>query len=71
MKATYVIAMGAPKEGLLKAMASGIGAKWRAFVADIGLSNEVWGRSSTRKREGVPFTSGWLLEMQYQEAASQ
>jgi enhancer of mRNA-decapping protein 3 len=75
MHAKYVVAMGAPKKGLLEAMALGEGAadedgghdnEWLLFVADIGLGAAVWKKAGTRVRRGVEFENSWILGMRFQ-----
>ncbi|TAQ90625.1 hypothetical protein B7494_g1036 [Chlorociboria aeruginascens] len=72
----YVVAMGAPKKGLLEAMLLGEGVMssddpnkgdgWHLFVADIGLGNAVWKKAGTRVRRGVEFEGSWVLGMTFQ-----
>ncbi|KAH6724251.1 YjeF N-terminal domain-containing protein [Leptodontidium sp. 2 PMI_412] len=72
--AEYVVAMGAPKKGLLEAMAlgegiaddDGKGTDWQLFVADIGLGAAVWKKAGTRVRRGVEFDGSWVLAMRFQ-----
>ncbi|RFU24338.1 hypothetical protein B7463_g12001, partial [Scytalidium lignicola] len=74
----YVVAMGAPKKGLLEAMAfegdltdeegSGKGRDWQLFVADIGLGAAVWKKAGTRVRRGVEFEGSWVLGMRFQRS---
>ena len=74
--AKYVIAMGAPKKGLLETMALGEGVadedgvvknnEWQLFVADIGLGAAVWKKAGTRVRRGVEFEGSWVLGMRFQ-----
>ncbi|PBP27853.1 DFDF domain-containing protein [Diplocarpon rosae] len=67
--AHYVVAMGAPKKGLLDAMAlgegvvdeDGQGTNWQLFVADLGLGAAVWKKAGTRVRRGVEFEGSWVL----------
>jgi len=76
MHAKFVVAMGAPKKGLLEAMAfgegivnndgAGNGEEWQLFVADIGLGAAVWKKSGTRLRRGVEFDGSWVLGMRFQ-----
>lgn len=75
----YVVAMGAPKKGLLEAMAlgegvadeegAGQGKEWQLFVADIGLGAAVWRKAGTRVRRGVEFEGSWVLGMRFQAGA--
>jgi enhancer of mRNA-decapping protein 3 len=74
--AKYVVAMGAPKKGLLEAMALGEGVadedvvdkgtEWQLFVADIGLGAAVWKKAGTRVRRGVEFEGSWVVGMRFQ-----
>lgn len=74
--AKYVVAMGAPKKGLLEAMALGEGIideegvgkgdEWQLFVADIGLGAAVWKKAGTRVRRGVEFEGSWVVGMRFQ-----
>ena len=77
LHAKYVVAMGAPKKGLLEAMALGqgvadedddpsTGKEWQLFVADIGLGTAVWRKAGTRVRRGVEFEGSWVLGMRFQ-----
>jgi enhancer of mRNA-decapping protein 3 len=76
----YVIALGAPKRGLLEAMAAAEmgdpaageavvaddqALDWRLFVADIGLGAAVWKKAGTKIRRGIDFDEKWVLEMRY------
>lgn len=72
----FVVAMGAPKKGLLEAMTLGEGIidedgvgkgkEWQLFVADIGLGAAVWKKAGTRVRRGVEFEGSWVLGMRFQ-----
>ncbi|TVY23344.1 Enhancer of mRNA-decapping protein [Lachnellula hyalina] len=76
--AKFVVAMGAPKKGLLEAMARGEGVpdedgvgnskgrEWQLFVADIGLGAAVWKKTGTRVRRGVEFEGSWVVGMRFQ-----
>jgi enhancer of mRNA-decapping protein 3 len=73
--AKYVVAMGAPKKGLLEAMSLGEGVadddsvgrgrEWQLFVADIGLGAAVWKKAGTRVRRGVEFEGSWVLGLRF------
>jgi len=69
--AKYVVAMGAPKKGLLQAMSHGEGMgdsrAWQLFVADIGIANQAWRKAGTRMRRGVEFEGTWVLGMRFQK----
>jgi enhancer of mRNA-decapping protein 3 len=74
--AKYVVAMGAPKKGLLEAMALGEGVpdedglekrdEWKLYVADLGLGSAVWKKAGTKIRRGVEFEGSWVLSMRFQ-----
>jgi enhancer of mRNA-decapping protein 3 len=86
VKPRYIVAMGAPKRGLLEAMAppadDGLenGARggplaedddWKLFIADIGLGAAVWKKAGTKLRRGIDFDDQWVLEMRYRGAESE
>lgn len=67
----YVVALGAPKSGLLKAMegmdeAGEITAadEWKVYLADIGLGATVW-RKAAKIRRGADFDNDWVLALRY------
>ncbi|KAI9810283.1 MAG: enhancer of mRNA decapping [Pycnora praestabilis] len=66
VRAKFVVSMGAPKAGLLHAMAAGEGIHWQLFVADIGISNMAWRKYGTRRRHVVDFASQWVVGLRYQ-----
>lgn len=82
VKPRYVVAMGAPKRGLLEAispenehgaMADMAGPEgivddeeWKLYIADIGLGPGVWKKGGTRMRRGVDFGDMWVVEMRHQ-----
>jgi enhancer of mRNA-decapping protein 3 len=79
VKPRYVVAMGAPKRGLLEAMApaaevdgdsaDGGGAAdevdWKLYIVDMGLGTAVWKKAGTKIRRGIDFGDKWVLEMRY------
>ncbi|KLP14295.1 uncharacterized protein LW94_1703 [Fusarium fujikuroi] len=79
VKPRYVVAMGAPKRGLLEAVTppdedgpqnmnnAGHEEEWRLFIADIGLGSAVWRKAGTKIRRGIDFDEKWLLEMKYRD----
>ncbi|KAI1643876.1 YjeF N-terminal domain-like protein [Daldinia loculata] len=68
----YIVALGAPKVGLLKALESGddrdIGmvGEWKLYLADIGLGPVIWRKVATKIRRGIDFDDKWVLELRYQ-----
>lgn len=81
VKPRYVVAIGAPKRGLIDAVTpeddeegtGGGGAaqddEWRLFVADLGLGAAVWRKAGTKIRRGVDFNGKWVLAMEYRSAS--
>ncbi|KAK6822550.1 hypothetical protein PG987_014095 [Apiospora arundinis] len=67
----YVVALGAPKQGLLKAVEIGqddgdlMVEDWKFYLADIGLGASIWRKAATRLRRGIDFDDKWVLEMKY------
>lgn len=81
LHARFIVAMGAPKKGLLEAMNLGEGTAtdsdgsetrggWQLFVADLGLGNAVWKRAGTRMRRGIEFDGSWVLGIRFQAGLS-
>lgn len=73
IKARYVVALGAPKKGLLQAMIQGEGVDvanpWQVFVVDIGIASTAWKKAGTRMRRGVEFEGAWTVPMRFQKGA--
>lgn len=79
VKPRYVVAMGAPKRGLLEAVTppdeddpqnmnnTAHDDEWRLFIADIGLGSAVWRKAGTKIRRGIDFDEKWVLEMKYSD----
>ena len=66
----YVVAMGAPKRGLLLSMAAGADmAAAQVFVADLGLGERAWRKAGTRLRRGVEFGREWIVGLRFQGVA--
>ncbi|KAI1274738.1 YjeF-related protein N-terminus-domain-containing protein [Xylaria sp. FL0933] len=67
----YVVALGAPKAGLLKALESmhdtgdiTMADEWKLYLADIGLGAVVW-RKAAKIRRGTDFDDHWVLQLRY------
>ncbi|TGJ88381.1 hypothetical protein E0Z10_g275 [Xylaria hypoxylon] len=67
----YVVALGAPKSGLFKALESMHNAgdvtmadEWNIYLADIGLGAVVW-RKAAKIRRGTDFDENWVLQLRY------
>lgn len=81
VKPRYVVAIGAPKRGLLEAVtppdnddpvpsnsATTHEDEWRLFIADLGLGSAIWRKAGTKIRRGIEFDGKWVLEMRYRSA---
>ncbi|KAK5989156.1 hypothetical protein PT974_10656 [Cladobotryum mycophilum] len=79
VKPRYVVAIGAPKRGLLEAVTppsdddplssnTAHEDEWRLFIADLGLGSTVWRKAGTKLRRGIEFEGKWVLEMRYRGA---
>ncbi|KAH7041240.1 YjeF-related protein N-terminus-domain-containing protein [Microdochium trichocladiopsis] len=69
----YVVALGVPKQGLLRAIEMGDESgdvfmvdEWKLYLADIGLGALVWRKAGTKIRKGVDFDGNGVLELRYQ-----
>ncbi|KAI0103894.1 YjeF N-terminal domain-like protein [Nemania sp. FL0031] len=67
----YVVALGAPKSGLLKALENIDEAgdiittdEWKIYLADLGLGTTVW-RKAAKIRRGPDFDDNWVLQLRY------
>lgn len=76
MRSTRVVALGAPKIGLLLAMSNlgldtvaGDGfvpdCQWDVWVADVGISTVAWQRHGSRRRQGVEFSAEWVVPVKF------
>ncbi|KAJ6444755.1 trafficking protein particle complex subunit 2 [Purpureocillium lavendulum] len=80
VKPRYVVAIGAPKRGLLEIVTppseGDVGVvstaaqedQWRLYIADMGLGLAVWRKAGTKMRRGIDFDGRWVLEMRYRGA---
>ena len=66
LHAANVLSLGAPKMGLLTALArvEGVGGLG-LYVADIGISPTAWKKFGTRRRHGVEFGGEWVVAVVY------
>ncbi|KAJ3562368.1 hypothetical protein NPX13_g8592 [Xylaria arbuscula] len=67
----YVVALGAPKAGLLKALESmheagdvTMADEWKIYLADVGLAPVVW-RKAAKVRRGPDFDEHWVLQLRH------
>ncbi|RMZ79852.1 hypothetical protein DV737_g3269, partial [Chaetothyriales sp. CBS 132003] len=66
MESKQVIVLGAPKTGLLHAMAlDGSDSGWSVVVADIGISTAAWQKHGSRRRHGIEFGNEWIVPLSF------
>jgi enhancer of mRNA-decapping protein 3 len=65
MNSNFVLALGAPKTGLLYAMAHEVfpDAQWQVWVADIGISAAAWSKQGNRRKNGTEFGTEWVIPL--------
>lgn len=64
MASRYILSLGAPKTGLLAAMAvDGVESTWQVWVLDIGISTAAWQKHGSRRKHGVDFGSEWVVPL--------
>jgi enhancer of mRNA-decapping protein 3 len=65
MNSKFVLALGAPKTGLLYAMAHEAlsDANWQVWVADIGISAAAWAKQGSRRKHGTEFGTEWVIPL--------
>ncbi|KAJ4504007.1 enhancer of mRNA decapping [Exophiala dermatitidis] len=66
MASKHVLSLGAPKTGLLLAMATeGFEHSWNVWVADIGISAAAWQKYGTRRQHGTDFGTEWIVPVKF------
>lgn len=57
-----IIALGAPKTGLLNAICiEGGNTTWQILVVDIGISTAAWQKHGSRRKHGIEFGCDWFV----------
>lgn len=66
MASKHVLSLGAPKTGLLHAMAmDGFDPAWQVWVADIGISAAAWQKHGSRRQHGTDFGTEWVVPVKF------
>lgn len=68
MNSKHVLSLGAPKTGLLHAMALESltdTMPWQVWVADIGISAAAWQKHGSRRKHGVEFGTEWVVPLKF------
>ena len=67
MNSKHIVGLGAPKTGLLHAMAVEglVKPGWHVWVADIGISAAAWQKHGSRRKYGVDFGTEWVVPLKF------
>lgn len=68
VRAKYIVSLGAPKSGLLKALQNGSGRdpQWLIWVVDIGV-NRPWKNAGIGGGKGIKFGENWVIQVRFEE----
>ncbi|KAF2710132.1 YjeF N-terminal domain-like protein [Pleomassaria siparia CBS 279.74] len=68
VRAKYIVCLGAPRSGLLKALQNGTGRdpQWLIWIVDIGV-NRPWRNAGIGGGKGVKFGEHWVVQARYSE----
>lgn len=66
VRAKYIVCLGAPRTGLLKALQNGTGRdpQWLIWVVDIGV-NKPWREAGISGGKGIKFGEHWLVQVRF------
>jgi enhancer of mRNA-decapping protein 3 len=68
VRAKYIVCLGAPRTGLLKALQNGAGRdpQWLIWVIDIGV-NKPWRNAGISGGKGIKFGEQWVVQARFEE----
>ncbi|KAL6708638.1 enhancer of mRNA decapping [Coniothyrium glycines] len=68
VRAKYIVCLGAPRTGLLKALQNGAGRdpQWLIWVVDIGV-NKPWRNAGINGGKGIKFGEQWVVQAIFEE----
>ncbi|KAH9866134.1 hypothetical protein J1614_008698 [Plenodomus biglobosus] len=68
VRAKYIVCLGAPRTGLLKALQNGTGREpeWLVWVVDVGV-NKAWKNAGIGGGKGVRFGESWAVQVRFSE----
>ena len=68
VRAKYIVCLGAPKSGLLKALQNGAGRdpEWLIWIVDIGV-NRPWRNAGIGGSKGIKFGENWVVQARFDE----
>lgn len=69
VRAKYIVCLGAPRTGLLKALQHGAGRdpKWLIWIVDIGV-NKPWRNAGISGGKGIKFGEHWVVQARFEES---
>ncbi|KAI8943134.1 hypothetical protein NX059_001165 [Plenodomus lindquistii] len=68
VRAKYIVCLGAPRTGLLKALQNGTGRdpEWLVWVVDVGV-NKAWRNAGIGGGKGVRFGESWVVQARFSD----
>ena len=71
VRAKYIVCLGAPRTGLVKALQNGAGRdpQWLIWIVDIGV-NRPWRNAGISGGKGIKFGEQWVVQAQFEEPAT-
>jgi enhancer of mRNA-decapping protein 3 len=71
VRAKYIVCLGAPRTGLLKALQNGTGRdpQWLIWVVDIGV-NKPWREAGISGGKGIKFGEHWVVQARFSQEGS-
>jgi enhancer of mRNA-decapping protein 3 len=68
VRAKYIVCLGAPRTGLVKALQNGAGRdpQWLIWIVDIGV-NRPWRNAGISGGKGIKFGEQWVVQAQFEE----
>ncbi|KAF2028682.1 YjeF_N domain-containing protein [Setomelanomma holmii] len=68
VRAKYIVCLGAPRTGLLKALQNGVGRdpQWLIWVVDIGV-NKPWRDAGISGGKGIKFGEHWVVQARFSQ----
>ncbi|EDU42964.1 YjeF-N domain containing protein [Pyrenophora tritici-repentis] len=68
VRAKYIVCLGAPRTGLLRALQNGAGRdpEWNIWIVDIGV-NKPWRSAGISGGKGIKFGEQWVVQARFEE----
>jgi enhancer of mRNA-decapping protein 3 len=69
VRAKYIVCLGAPRTGLVKALQNGAGRdpQWLIWIVDIGV-NKPWRNAGISGGKGIKFGEHWVVQARFEES---